>query len=1128
MSPPETAGARTSVRPRRLAVRRVSVAIAWMVLAGVLSTILSVAAAPRANALSPVLLADWEMNEAPGSQVMTDNSGNNITGAIGSAVQVGTFLDGATGYAWDNGSPTAPPPKPERLVQVNDTRLNPGNRDFAITVRFRTTRSYGNMIQKGQSQTPGGYFKWEIPSGILMCLFRSRSLNGTLLGEKSVKSPANMPLNDGVWHTVRCEKTVDRVTMTIDGTTTVQSNRGTIGSISNNIPLTIAGKSNCDQVEVTCDYFSGNIDYIRIEAGKTGTDVQAPTTPGQPTGESHGFTVTDLTWAGSTDNVSSTIQYRIYRDGAMIAIIASSASTLHYTDTGLAPGSTHTYSILASDLSGNFSPMSPVSAPIPTEVAPLGTFVDDFSSGFNNWNTVTGMTIDGSIGDTDAPSARVQVNNLPATASKVLASTLSSACASVHINATALVSNSILMRLRTAADGNILRLFVDTAGMLRLRSDVSSVQSPASVPLGTGAWHTVEVCGTVGAAGSWSLYRDGVLVLNQWVANTGTTPIGRIELGDFNARTWTANYDTVVVDSTPGEHPPNQDTTPPTTPGQPSGTSTSAGRIDLTWGASTDPSPPITYRIYRDGGASPVGQTTGTTFADTGLVAGSVHTYTVDAVDGATNPSPLSPASNSITVFTPPDITPPTTPGKPTGTSTSAGWIDLTWSASTDPSPPITYRIYRDGGASPVGQTTGTTFADTGLVAGSVHTYTVDAVDGSPNANASLLSPASDPISVFDPDITAPTTPGQPTGTSTSTGQIDLTWAASTDQSPITYRIYRDGGASPVGQTTGTTFADMGLVAGSVHTYRVDAVDAATNASPLSPESDPITVFTPPPDNTPPTTPGQPTGTSTSAGQIDLTWAASTDDSPPITYRIYRDGGASPVGQTTGTTFADMGLEASSVHSYTVDAVDGSTNANASPLSPASGLITVFSPPTFIFADDFSTGNLANWSGVTRLTIDAAQGSSAAPSARALVSGQSAWAFRTLGATYASACMSVNVNASSLGGNTVDLLRLRTATDGPISRVMVNASGVLIFRSDVSGVQQTSGIALGNGWHNVELCGTVGAAGTWDLYRDGVMTLNAVVANTGTTPIGRIQIGDTAAKTFTINWDDVRLDLIPG
>ena len=29
--------------------------------------------------------------------------------------------------------------------------------------------------------------------------------------------------------------------------------------------MTIAGKGNCDQVEITCDYFSGDIDYVRIE-----------------------------------------------------------------------------------------------------------------------------------------------------------------------------------------------------------------------------------------------------------------------------------------------------------------------------------------------------------------------------------------------------------------------------------------------------------------------------------------------------------------------------------------------------------------------------------------------------------------------------------------------------------------------------------------------------------------------------------------------------------------------------------------------------------------------------------------------------------------------------------------------
>jgi hypothetical protein len=28
--------------------------------------------------------------------------------------------------------------------------------------------------------------------------------------------------------------------------------------------MTVGGKINCDQINVTCDYFSGDIDYIRI------------------------------------------------------------------------------------------------------------------------------------------------------------------------------------------------------------------------------------------------------------------------------------------------------------------------------------------------------------------------------------------------------------------------------------------------------------------------------------------------------------------------------------------------------------------------------------------------------------------------------------------------------------------------------------------------------------------------------------------------------------------------------------------------------------------------------------------------------------------------------------------------
>ncbi len=69
-------------------------------------------------------------------------------------------------------------------------------------------------------------------------------------------------------------------------------------------------------------------------------------------------------------------------------------------------------------------------------------------------------------------------------------------------------------------------------------------------------------------------------------------------------------------------------------------------------------------------------------------------------------------ASNGLFAFThvTADTDPPTTPGKPAGTSPSAGTIKINWTASTDASPPITYTVRRDG--SPIGTTTSTSYTD--------------------------------------------------------------------------------------------------------------------------------------------------------------------------------------------------------------------------------------------------------------------------------------------------------------------------------------------------------------------------------------------------------------------------------
>ena len=161
------------------------------------------------------------------------------------------------------------------------------------------------------------------------------------------------------------------------------------------------------------------------------------------------------------------------------------------------------------------------------------------------------------------------------------------------------------------------------------------------------------------------------------------------------------------------------------------------------------------------------------------------------------------------------------------------------------------------------------------------------------------------------------------------------------------------------------------------------------------------------------------------------------------------------------------------------------------------------------------------------MTIDGGTGSPAAPSARAQVTAQSAFATKLLTGTFSQVCMSMSVNVTTQGGTAIDLLRLRTAANGPVAKVYLNAQGTLLVRSDVAGTQQSSSTAIGTGWHEIELCGTVGAATTWDLYRDGTRIVNAWAANTGTTPVGLIQIGDNAAHDLTMNFDHVRVDQAP-
>ncbi len=470
-------------------------------------------------------------------------------------------------------------------------------------------------------------------------------------------------------------------------------------------------------------------------------------------------------------------------------------------------------------------------------VAQAAVIVSDDFANLSAW-TATRITLDNAIGSPAAPSARAQVTAQSAFATRDLSSTYSQVCMSANVNL-ASGSNIDLFRLRSTGNGALIKAFVNTNGTLGLRSDFAGTTRTTTTALGTG-WHNVELCGTVGTTTTWDLYRDGVQIVNAWQVSTGTAGVARVQIGDNAAKTFTVNFDHVVLDQAPGDEGAPADTTPPSTPGQPSGNSPSPGSIQISWPASTDPAPaslPITYRVYRDANTTtPIGTTTNTTYTDPNLTQGTSHTYRVQAVDAANpqNASQLSPASASITVSSgPPDTTPPTTPGQPSGNSPSPGTIQISWAASTDPAPaslPITYRVYRDGNTTtPIGTATNTTYTDPTLTGGTSHTYRVQAVDAASPPNVSQLSPVSASITASS----APSGGQQPVPGHTriaydqprtnipiiNTGEI-------TDLAYIGNRVFVAGGFTSIRNNTGTNttnYAQPFLAAFNIDTGLVDA-----------------------------------------------------------------------------------------------------------------------------------------------------------------------------------------------------------------------------------------------------------------------------------------------------------------
>src|SRR5205085_7011164 len=90
-------------------------------------------------------------------------------------------------------------------------------------------------------------------------------------------------------------------------------------------------------------------------------------------------------------------------------------------------------------------------------------------------------------------------------------------------------------------------------------------------------------------------------------------------------------------------------------------------------------------------------------------------------------------------------------------------------------------------------------------VADGSHTFRVQGTDPAGNSGAASYA--------FTIDTVAPAVPTGLTATAASVSAINLSWTAAADTVGVAgYKVFRDGGATPIGiVTTGTTFADTGL-----------------------------------------------------------------------------------------------------------------------------------------------------------------------------------------------------------------------------------------------------------------------------------------------------------------------------
>ncbi len=246
-------------------------------------------------------------------------------------------------------------------------------------------------------------------------------------------------------------------------------------------------------------------------------------------------------------------------------------------------------------------------------------------------------------------------------------------------------------------------------------------------------------------------------------------------------------------------------------------------------------------------------------------------------------------------------------------------------------------------------------YATVGVNAALVETFTATANSSAEIVIAFTDGAANQPvvsgIEIRGTSASCGAVPSAPTGltaTASSASAIGLSWTAVTPPANCTISSYKVYGSTTSGftpsssnllatVTTGTTYSATSLTASTTYYFVVEALDA-DGASAASNQASAETSAAP--CSAVPAAPTGLTATASSSSAIGLSWTAVT---PPASctissYSVYgsKTSGFTPSSSTliasvtTGTTYSDTGLMASTTYYYVVEAVDAEGNSAAS------------------------------------------------------------------------------------------------------------------------------------------------------------------------------------------------------